>query len=145
MKLTQPKVFDIVWKLSGGRSFISGLPLTQYYCGKFHYNIFAHCLSKSKTKYPFFELYIGNVFPITPREHKIIDHGHAGLLEMYSREIKNKYNGRYVVDWNKWDEKESELIELYNQLFPKMKNGIIWKYSNQEVMDVITELNKGFI
>jgi hypothetical protein len=63
---------------------------------------------------------------------------------LYSQEIKEQYNSRYKVNWARWNDKEIELEILYNKLFPKVKDGIIWKYTDEEVMKVIAELNKSY-
>lgn len=141
-KLTQ--IINKIWVYSDKRSFISGLPLSKYELSDMFHNMFAHVLAKGQNKYPYFKLLAENIILVSPREHTILDHGSKGQQLLYSKEIRDKFNGRYKVDWGKLDHKKEELLDLYNELFPETKFGSIMKYSEEEVMEIVLPRNELF-
>ena len=133
-KTGELQIFRTAWMLSNKRSFISQVPLSSYEGSDRFLNVFAHVLSKAQGKYPHFRLYLGNVCPITPEEHFILDHSTAEARISYSHEFKE-------ADFGKWDTLEGELRELYSNVFPDKVGTMIMKYSKEEVREKIASLN----
>lgn len=127
------KLFRIVWSISNKRSFISQLDLGHYEGTERFVNLFAHVLSKNK--YPYFRLYLGNLVLLHPLEHEIYDQGTIEKRIEYSQKVKH-------ACWDKLDTLRSELSEEYQKEFPLVsKEGIIMKYSEDEVKEKIRSLN----
>lgn len=131
-------LFRLAWALSNKRSFLSGLPLGRLHGSRFWVNCFAHVLSKSKTKYPHFKLYIDNIWLLTPGEHHIYDHSDQDHRIKYCKQVP-------TADWDKLDKKTEELKVLYQDTFPKMQGIRIMKYDADEVREKIEILNNAFV
>jgi hypothetical protein len=135
----------MLWGYSNKRSFVSGNHLMQFIGSPMELNMFAHVLSKAQNKYPLFRFYAKNIAIIDPEEHKLWDHGTEEQRINYSLDIEEKSNGRFTADWDKLKNLRDELKKEYQKYFPSTKHGIInYKYSFQEMYEVINKLNKEF-
>lgn len=144
-KFTEIQIFKMIWHYSNKRSFVSGNHLRQYIGTKYELNIFAHVLSKAKNKYPLFRFYAKNIVLLDPIEHKLLDQGTEEQRINYSLDIEEKSNGKFKVDWYKLKNLQRELKKEYKKYFPQTRHGIIgYKYSFEEMYDVISKLNKEF-
>ena len=103
------ELYKELWKMRPRVSFLSGIPINIKEGSNFWYNIFAHVLSKSQSKYPMFKLYSDNIIFLTPEEHMLLDHGSSGQREKYSKE--------HGCDWNKVYEYRDKMKHLYEATF----------------------------
>lgn len=101
----QIELFEILWDNSNRKSFLSDRPIKISRSSNFWYNIFAHVLSKSKSKYPKFSLYSKNIVLLLPYEHFLLDHGTEDMRKKYAEEFK--------CDWNKIYSLRDDLRQEY--------------------------------
>jgi len=135
-KKCEAATFKVVWICTNRKSFLSGLDLMPFLGTPLHISCFAHVLSKNK--YPNFRCYLGNIWLLTPVEHKIYDHGTLQDRETYSKTVK-------TADWSKLEEKEIELKKLYDLYFPKKTGLILNKYLPWDVENITKDLNHIFL
>ena len=143
----QNRLFNLLWKISDKESMLSGLPLSYRYNpgDKGWYSLFAHLLSKARGKFPHFKLYIGNVWLMTEYEHHLLDHGDSDKRRDYTLKLNKDHNGKYMADWHTLFNNIEKLKKLYYETFPEKVNGIIMKYSKDEVKEKIDILNKEYL
>ena len=107
----QVELFENIWENGNKRSFLSNLPIKIHRESNFWYNIFAHVLSKSQSKYPKFKLYSKNIVQLTPYEHFLLDQG--------TQEMREKYAEEFNCDWDKIYSLKEELKKEYLLLSSK--------------------------
>ena len=127
------KLFQILWNISPDkRSLISGREIRS--CSL---NNCAHVLSKKQ--YPHFRLYLFNVCLLHSDEHIIYDQGTIEDRIVYSQKYPQ-------TKWDILEGLKSELIDEYRLAFPNVSpEGIIMKYSDDEVKEKIRSLNKAYL
>lgn len=143
--MTLKQLYYKIWIASNKKSYISGLPLEGYYNSAFQLDLFAHVLPKAQNKFPFFKFYGKNVGLVTPEEHFYWDDPSSQeARKQYALNIETTTKGKYTVDWSKFESLEEELKAEYDKFFPEVDEGIIWKYTEEEVAKVIGKLNQRF-
>ena len=125
------QLFRAYWMLSNKRSWLTNDPL-----GEFSVNYCAHMLNKKQ--FPHFRLYLGNLRLLDTTQHTLLDAGTEDQRISYSKEVKS-------CDWSKIYTLQNELRVLYSDTFPKKVGTMIMKYSQEEVSDKITSLNRSYI
>jgi hypothetical protein len=143
--MTQKLIFHELWNRLPRKSFISGLFLRDFANTELFYSCFAHVLAKGLNKYPYFLLYAKNIVLLTPQEHHFLDHGTADQRIKYSLGLEEMTGGKQKADWAKLEALAEELKKEYNENFQTTKGLIIgYKYSPEEVFEVIGRLNKKY-
>lgn len=131
--------------MSDKRSYVSRKHLRQFYGTKIWYSCFAHVLSKSMSKYPYFRYYAKNIVLLEPNEHFMWDQGTEEQRINYALDIEEKTNGNGTADWDRLKALETELKAEYKKYFPSTYQGMLnYRYSMDEILPVIFELNKKF-
>lgn len=122
------KLFRLIWTTFKHRSLISEEIIPHF---KPHF--FAHVLSKGQ--YPHFRLYLRNVCLLTEEEHRLYDFGTIEKQIQYSQRVPS-------AKWDVINVLKSNLMDEYHQEFPSVSpEGIIMKYSGEEVKEKIRVLN----
>jgi hypothetical protein len=101
-----------------------------------------HVLAKGQNKWPHFKYYAKNIILGSPLEHTLWDNATEDARINYALEIEE--NGGHC-DWQKLKDLEAELLKEYKMYFPTSRGLIIgYKYSSDEVYEIISHLNKVF-
>ena len=144
-RITQVALFRRVWNASNKRSELTGLHLRQYEGTEMWFSCFAHILAKGQNQYSHMKYYAGNIFLLTPEEHFLFDQGTEEKRISYALDIEERTGGSQTAEWDKLKDKKEKLKMLYKEKFPySYKNIVAYKYSPEEVMAIIGNLNKQY-